>query len=57
LDGVAPQVLAGGLKKENRRYIPADLHEEKGFFDSHFVGYYSWIFDIPKGQKGSITQH
>ena len=57
LDGVAPQVLAGGLKKENRRYIPADLYDEKGFFDSHFVGYYSWIFDIPKGQKGSIRQH
>jgi DNA modification methylase len=44
-------------EKNIRHNIPADLYEEKGFFDSHFVGYYSWIFDIPKGQKGSITQY
>jgi hypothetical protein len=56
IDGVAPQVMAGGLKEDNRRYIPIEMYEEKGFYDSHFIGYYSWIFDIPKGQKGNITQ-
>ena len=57
LDGVAPQAKAGGLKKANRLYIPASMFKVKGFFDSHFVGYYSWIFDIPEGQKGYIMQH
>jgi hypothetical protein len=25
-----------------------------GFFNSHFIGYYTWIFDIPKGKPGYV---
>ncbi len=53
-DGVAPQTAAGGLTAAHRIFIPKDVRQ--GFFDSHFVGYYTWIFDIPKGQKGHILQ-
>jgi hypothetical protein len=56
LDGVAPQAKAGGLKNSNRIYIPRNLYRKKGFFDSHFIGYYTWILDIPKGKGGYITQ-
>lgn len=56
-DGVAVQVGAKGLFKENRVFIPSDKQREMGFFKSHFVGYYTWILDIPKGKKGAITRH
>ncbi len=57
LDGVAPQVKANGLKHSNRIYIPEKLYKKKGFFDSHFIGYYTWILDIEKGRKGYIKAH
>jgi hypothetical protein len=57
LDGVAPQIMAGGLTPNNRSYIPDYLFKQKGFFDSHFVGYYTWIFNIETGNIGSISQH
>lgn len=56
-DGVAPQTCAGGLSENERVYIPENLYYRKGFFDSHFIGYYEWIFKIPEGQKGRILQH
>jgi hypothetical protein len=56
LDGVAPQVKAGGLKSANRVYIPEQLYRKKGFFDSHFIGYYRWIFTIPEGKPGYVPQ-
>jgi hypothetical protein len=56
-DGVAAQVKAKGLKKENRIFFPKELERQMGFFKSHFVGYYTWIFDIPKGKKGAISKH
>ena len=56
LDGVAPQSKVGGLTNEKRVYIPSQYYRKKGFFDSHFVGYYTWIFDIKKGKPGNITQ-
>lgn len=56
LDGIAPQTKAGGLAKENRAFIPDNLYKRKGFFDSHFVGYYTWIFDLKKGETGYIRQ-
>lgn len=56
LDGVAPQARAGGLHVSNRIFIPRELYRKKGFFDSHFIGYYSWVLDIPKGKSGYITQ-
>lgn len=55
-DGVAPQTSVKGLTGENRLFIPKKSYKQKGFFDSHFVGYYTWILDIPQGEKGSIKQ-
>jgi len=56
LDGVAPQAKAAGLGDSNRIYIPRALYKKKGFFDSHFIGYYTWIFDIPEGKRGYVRQ-
>ncbi len=56
-DGVAVQVKAKGLKEENRVFFPFEKERQMGFFKSHFVGYYTWIFDIPEGKKGSVTKH
>lgn len=55
-DGIAPQVRVGGLKSSHRVFIPKENYKEKGFFDSHFVGYYKWILDLKKGQQGYIKQ-
>ena len=55
-DGVAPQTKVGGLKEENRIYFPSKEHKKMGFFKSHFIGYYTWVLDIPKGERGAILQ-
>jgi hypothetical protein len=55
-DGVAPQTRVHGLRHTNRVYIPRNLYAKKGFFNSHFIGYYTWLFDIKKGKRGYITQ-
>ena len=55
-DGVAPQSKVGGLSEDRRIYIPRALYLRKGFFDSHFIGYYTWVLDIPEGKKGFIRQ-
>lgn len=56
LDGVAPQTKVGGLNTQNRVFIPAKKYNIKGFYDSHFVGYYTWIFNLDKDSKGYIKQ-
>lgn len=56
LDGIAPQVGAGGLSPANRIFIPDRYYKRMGFFDSHFIGHYNWIFDIPEDNPGSIRQ-
>ena len=56
-DGVAVQVKAKGLKNGNRVFFPKEMESQMGFFKSHFVGYYTWIFDIPEGKKGSVKKH
>jgi len=56
-DGVAPQVIAKGLSEKNRIYFPKNQVRKMGYFQSHFVGYYTWIFDIPKDEKGHVYQH
>jgi len=56
-DGVAVQVKAKGLNKQNRVFFPIEKERQMGFFKSHFVGYYTWIFDIPEGKKGSVKKH
>ena len=53
-DGVAPQVSVKGLSKNNRVYFPKSQEHKMGYFQSHFVGYYTWILDIPKGEKGHV---
>jgi hypothetical protein len=55
-DGVAPQTSVKGLPEENRLFIPKKSYAQKGFFDSHFVGYYTWILSIPQGEKGAVKQ-
>jgi hypothetical protein len=55
-DGVAPQASAKGLSEDQRIYFPKALYKHKGYFDSHFVGYYDWVLRIQKGKKGYIRQ-
>lgn len=56
LDGIAPQTKAGGLISGHRAFIPDTDYNKKGFFDSHFVGYYTWIFSLPEDEPGYIRQ-
>ncbi len=56
LDGIAPQVRVAGLPADQRVFIPEKYYNRMGFFDSHFIGYYNWIFDIPKNGSGYIRQ-
>lgn len=56
LDGVAPQTKIGDLNKSHSIYIPDKYYKRHGFFDSHFIGFYTWILDIPEGEAGHIKQ-
>jgi hypothetical protein len=56
-DGIAPQSRAKGLKEKHRVYIPKKLYKSRGFKQSHFIGLYTYMFDIPAGKKGHIQQH
>jgi hypothetical protein len=55
-DGVAPQSAVGGLPYHNRAFIPQNLYSQKGFFDSHFIGYYDWILKLNENEKGYMKQ-
>ena len=55
-DGVAPQTKVKGLKEADRAYIPENYYRKKGFFDAHFVGYYTWIFKLKEDERGYIRQ-
>ncbi len=55
-DGVAPQASVTGLTEAQRIYFPYSLYKHKGYFDSHFIGYYDWVLRIQKGKKGYIQQ-
>jgi hypothetical protein len=56
-DGIVPQTAVSGLTSKQRCYFPNNgWYTKQGFFNSHFVGYYTWIFDIPEGKKGHIPQ-
>jgi len=54
-DGIAPQYKVPGLPDSNRVFIPEKLYKSKGYFDSHFIGDYTWIFNIPKAEKGAVV--
>ena len=56
-DGVAPQSLVKGLSANHRVAFPKGQAKHMGFFNSHFIGYYTWIFEIPKGKPGYVPQH
>ena len=56
-DGVAPQSLVKGLSANHRVAFPKTQAKHMGFFNSHFIGFYTWIFDIPKGKPGFVPQH
>lgn len=53
-DGVAPQWRMSGLSEDQQICFPKSLAKRLGFFSSHFIGYYDWVFEIPKGQPGYI---
>jgi hypothetical protein len=55
-DGVAPQFIAKGLNESHRVYFPENQRHKMGYFESHFIGYYTWIFDLQPGEKGFIQQ-
>ena len=55
-DGVAPQSKVGGLTKDQTVFFSKKLDRSKGYFESHFIGYYTWIFELPPDSKGHIKQ-
>lgn len=56
LDGIAPQRKVNGLPHSHRLFIPEEYYERMGFYDSHFIGHYRWIFEIPEKEGGYIKQ-
>ncbi|MBM3916223.1 MAG: hypothetical protein FJ349_01260 [Sphingomonadales bacterium] len=53
-DGVAPQWRMSGLKENQQISFPKSRSKRLGYFSSHYIGYYDWVFDIPKGQAGFL---
>ncbi|MCH2225338.1 MAG: hypothetical protein MK066_11275 [Crocinitomicaceae bacterium] len=56
IDGIAPQTRAKGLLPFQQVFIPKLLDKKKGFFNSHFIGHYTWLFDINPLDNGYIMQ-
>lgn len=56
-DGIAPQSRIDGLTPKLQVFIPDKNNRFKGYFDSHFIGYYNWIFSLKKYQNGYINQN
>jgi hypothetical protein len=55
-DGIAPQYRVPGLPIKNRIFISKKRNRYKGYFDSHFIGYYTWILDLKEGESGYISK-
>jgi hypothetical protein len=53
-DGVAPQWRMSGLAPFAHIGFPKTLKARLGYFSSHYIGYYTWVFDIPKGKPGYL---
>jgi len=53
-DGVAPQWRISGLPPEQQFSFPKALRARLGYFSSHYIGYYTWVFEIPRGKPGYI---
>ncbi len=56
LDGIAPQKRTNGLPVNNHIFIPEKYYNRHGFYDSHFIGYFTWIFDLKPTDPGYIRQ-
>lgn len=52
-DGVAPQTNIPGLSAR-RVTIPSSENGHKGYGESHYHGFYTWVFDIAPAQLGYI---
>jgi hypothetical protein len=53
-DGVAPQWRISGLTESQQIIFPKSLYSRLGYFSSHYIGYYTWVFAIPKNKPGYI---
>jgi hypothetical protein len=55
-DGIAPQCRIEGLDdiqyKSGRAYIPSGT--KQGFYDSHKIGNYDWIFNLKNTHEGYV---
>ena len=56
-DGIAPQYNIPGIPAKNCVYIPKNFYHLKGFFDSHYIGNYTWILKIEEDQPGYIRKN
>jgi len=55
-DGIAPQVIAKGIRADRHVNFPLKYSDRLGFSMSHFIGNYDWVFELKKGQKGYISK-
>jgi hypothetical protein len=58
-DGVAPQSKVGGLRDNQRVFIPDESNGRpvpKNFLDSHSIKNYWWVFDKNKNDKGYVKE-
>lgn len=56
-DGVAPQVKMSGISKARQLGFPASYTAKLGYFSSHYVGYFDWIFNIQPEKLGYISKY
>jgi hypothetical protein len=56
-DGVAPQVKMSGISKARQLGFPASYAGKLGYFSSHYVGYFDWIFNIQAEKTGYISKY
>ena len=56
-DGVAPQVKMSGISKARQLGFPASYAGKLGYFSSHYVGYFDWIFNIQPEKPGYISKY
>ncbi|MFM7636703.1 MAG: hypothetical protein ACKO5W_02415, partial [Crocinitomicaceae bacterium] len=52
-DGIAPQSGIKGLE-QNRVFFPKSIYPKLGYTGSHFIGNFTWIFDLDNKQDGHI---
>ena len=56
-DGVAPQVKMSGISKAQQIGFPTAYTTKLGYFSSHYVGYFDWIFNIQPEKPGYISKY